>query len=350
MRRCFYLVFVLLFLSLPAAAEGTDILLTFTGDCTLGSEERLRSRVYSFDSYIAQHGYAYPFKKVQSLLAHDDVTVINLESVFYANERNRVSKTYNFRGPPDFVNILSAGSVELAYLGNNHTGDYGRQGLTKTIETLEAAGLAWFGVPYPSQTTWIYEKDSVKVGFVGGYIGQWSRDPQGMRDAFDDLRQQGCAFIAAVMHGGAEYALRQNADQQRFAQFLINQGADLVVGHHPHVLQGVERLGDANIVYSLGNFSFGGNAALRATQTMLAQVRVSFDKEGRYTGQQLNLIPAYPSGTLEYNDYQPVLVGGEEAQAIIDLVAEQSNYPLKPYQEGIGALQDFLPAVEAVKP
>ena len=350
MRRCFYLVLALLFLSHYAAAEGTDILLTFTGDCTLGSEERLRAKSYSFDSYILQHGYAYPFEKVQSLLAHDDVTVINLESVFYPFESNRVAKTYNFRGPLDFVNILSAGSVELAYLGNNHTGDYGRQGLDRTVEALEGAGRGWFGVPYPKPTAWIFEKDGVKIGFTGAYISQWSRDPQGLRDTFEYLKQQGCAFIAAVMHGGTEYAPRQDRSQERYARFLVDQGADLVVGHHPHVLQGVERLGNANIIYSLGNFSFGGNAQLRATQTMLAQVRVSFDKEGRYTGQQLNLIPAHPSGTLDYNNYQPVLVGGGEAQAIIDLVAAQSNYPLHPYQEGTGAIQDFLPSGEAVKP
>ncbi len=351
MRRCIYLVFALLLLLTSAQAENTEILLTFTGDCTLGGEERLRAKPYSFDSYIAKYGYAYPFEKVQHFLAHDDVTVINLENVFYPYERNRIPRTYNFRGPTDFVNILNAGSVELSFLGNNHIGDYGPQGLRSTVRTLEAAGLAWFGIPYPDKlATWIFEKDGVKIGFTGCYIGQWGRDPQGLRDAFLDLRQQGCAFIAAVMHGGTEYALRQGDAQERFARFLVAQGADLVIGHHPHVLQGVERIGSANVVYSLGNFSFGGNAALRAAQTMLAQVRVSFDKEGRYMGQQLNLIPAHPSGTLEFNDYQPVPVEGAQARAVIDLVAAQSNYPLNPYREGIGALQDFLPAGQPVTP
>ena len=351
MRRCIYLVFALLLLLAPTQAENTEILLTFTGDCTLGGEERLRSRPYSFDSYIIEHGYAYPFEKVQNILAHDDVTVINLENVFYPYERNRIPRTYNFRGPTDFVSILSEGSVELSYLGNNHIGDYGWQGLKSTISTLEAAGLAWFGVPFPKKlATWTFEKNGVKIGFTGCYIGQWGRDPQGLRDTFLDLRQQGCAVVVAVMHGGTEYAARQDGNQERFARFLVNQGADLVVGHHPHVLQGVERVGSANVVYSLGNFSFGGNAALRATQTMLAQVRLSFDAQGEYLGQQLNLIPAHPSGTLEFNNYQPVPVEGTEAQAIIDLVGTQSNYPLNPYQEGIGALQDFLPAGKPANP
>lgn len=129
MRRCFCFVFLLLIcLVLPnaqAAEEGTDILLSFTGDCTLGSEERTRWQPTSFDSYIEQHGYAYPFAKVQSVLAQDDVTVINLENVFYQFKSNQAQKTYTFRGPPEFAQILTEGSVELSYLGNNHTNDYG---------------------------------------------------------------------------------------------------------------------------------------------------------------------------------------------------------------------------------
>ncbi|MHC1786835.1 MAG: CapA family protein [Christensenellales bacterium] len=343
MRRA-VLILLTLFMLLSARAEGTEILLTFTGDCTLGSEERTRALPGSFDSYVFDYGYDYPFLRVQEILSADDVTVINLENVFYPYEANRVQKTYNFRGPTDFAEILRQGSVELCFLGNNHTGDYGHYGLKSTVETLEGAGLAWFGVPYPALRTWIYEKDGVRIGFTGSYIGYWSRDPQGLRDSFTRLKKADCDVIVALMHGGAEYAPRQGADQERFARFLVSCGADLVVGHHPHVLQGVDRVDGINIIYSLGNFSFGGNKELRATQTLLAQVRLSFGSDRRYLGQQLNLIPAHVSGTLAYNNYQPVLVSGQEAGAIIDQVAKYSGYPLAPYQEGIGALQDFLPA------
>ncbi len=347
MRR-FTMILLLLLLLLPSAlSEGTDILITFTGDCTLGSEEHTRPRRTSFDNYIFDYGYSYPFEKVQDIIAHDDVTVINLENVFYPHTANRVEKTYNFRGPPEFVEILKEGSIELSFLGNNHSGDYGPQGLRSTVEILDEAGLGWFGVPYPSLQTWIYEKDGIKVGFTGSYIGYWTRNREDLRHSFERLRAEGCAVIIAVMHGGMEYNPRQGKDQQNFANFLLRAGADAVVGHHPHVLQGVERIGHANIVYSLGNFSFGGNKDLRATQTMLAQLRLSFGPDKRYLGQQLNLIPAHVSGTLQYNNFQPVLVTGDEAKAVIDQVNKYSTYTLNPYVEGVGALQDFLPAPEA---
>jgi len=349
MRRCFCFVFLLLIcLVLPnaqAAEEGTDILLSFTGDCTLGSEERTRWQPTSFDSYIEQHGYAYPFEKVQSVLAQDDVTVINLENVFYPFKSNRAQKTYTFRGPPEFAQILTEGSVELSYLGNNHTNDYGVPGFRSTVRTLEEGGHNWFATTDHSVKTWIYEKNGVRVGFTGCYLTYYNRRQEDVKKGFEELKAQGCDFIVAVMHGGQEYGPRQDKRMQRLARFLVDQGAGLVVGHHPHVLHGVEVYNQATILYSLGNFSFGGNKELRVTQTMIAQAKLRFDAQGTYAGHQVNLIPAYPSGTMDYNNYQPVLAGGAEAQAIIDLVATMSTIPLSPYVEGVGAWQEpVLPA------
>lgn len=349
MRRCICFVFLLLMCLVGAnaweAGGGTEVLLSFTGDCTLGSEERTRHQLSSFDSYIEQHGYAYPFEQVQSVLAHDDVTVINLENVFYQYQANRRPKTYNFRGPTDFARILTEGSVELSYLGNNHTMDYGYQGFRSTVRTLEEGGHGWFATTDDGIKTWIYEKNGVKVGFTGCYITYFNRHPEQVKKGFEQLREQGCAFIVAVMHGGEEYGPRQDERVQRLARFLVDQGAGLVVGHHPHVLHGVDIYRGATILYSLGNFSFGGNKELRATKTMIAQARLRFDAQGRYAGHQVNLIPARPSGTMEYNNYQPVLVQGQEAQAIIDLVASMSDVPLNPHVDGVGAWQEpVLPA------
>lgn len=343
MRRCIFLVLLLL-LTAAALGEGTEIVISFTGDCTLGSEERTRLQPTSFDTHIVNHGFGYPFEQVQSILAHDDLTVINLENVFYPHDANRVEKTYNFRGPVEFADILLAGSIELSYLGNNHTLDYGLPGFKSTVETLEGLGLDWFALTEASDKTYIFEKNGIKVGFTGAYASYWGQDTSRMRRSIQALKDAGCDFIVGVMHGGAEYSPRQGRGQERMAKSMIDQGVGFVAGHHPHVLQGVEVYGDANIVYSLGNFSFGGNAALRATDTMIAQLTLRFDAEGRYLGQQLNLIPAHVSGTLEYNNFQPVLVQGQTAQAILDTVQKVSTYPLKPCRDGVGAVQDFLPA------
>ncbi len=325
----------------------TEIVLTFTGDCTLGGEDRLKDKDYSFQSYITREGYGYPFDKVRHIFEADDVTVINLEGVLYDSSRNRVEKTYNFRGPTDYVNIIEQSSIELSFLGNNHTFDYGIPGYRSTVKVLDEAGLDWFAVTDEGIKTWIYEKNGVKIGFSGANITYYAREPQEIKESFEQLKAEGCAFIVAVMHGGQEYGPIQNKSITRYARFLADQGAGLVVGHHPHVLHGIEQYKDSTILYSLGNFAFGGNTKVRERRTMIAQTSLRFDETGRYEGQQLRLLPAYTSGTEVDNNFQPVLVQGEEAQAIIDLVAGMSTIELAPYVEGEGALQAFVPAQAA---
>ena len=328
------------------AKAGTEILISFTGDCTLGGEDRLQNKDYSFQGYIAREGYGYPFDKVREVFENDDLTVNNLEGVLYDNTRNRVEKTYNFRGPADYAKILGQSGIELNFLGNNHTFDYGIQGYRSTVKALEEAGQHWFAVTDEGIKTWIYEKNGVKIGFTGANITYYARRPDMLIKSFEQLREAGCAFIVGVMHGGEEYGPGPNRSIQRFARFLVDQGAGLVIGHHPHVLHGIEIYNGASIVYSLGNFAFGGNAKIRERRTMIAQAFLRFDEDGRYTEHQLNLLPAYVSGVEEYNNYQPVLAGGAQAQAIIDLVDSLSDMKLAPYEEGKGALQAPVKARE----
>lgn len=330
-------------LSYPVTALGeeasTEILLSFTGDCTLGGEERLLGRENSFHGYIAREGYAYPFAKVQEVFTADDVTVVNLEGVLYDCTENAARKRYLFRGPTDFANIIKASSIELSFLGNNHTFDYGLPGYRSTVAALEGAGLDWFAVTYEGIKTWIYEKNGVKIGFTGANITEFTRLRNELKESICQLQEAGCVFIIASVHGGQEYGPRQDAKIQRFARFFVDHGAGLVIGHHPHVLHGIEVYKGASIVYSLGNFAFGGNVEIRERRTMIAQAALRFDEEGKYLEHQLNLLPAYTSGTAEYNNFQPVLIGGEEAQAIIDLVGTMSDFSLEPFVEGTGAWQ-----------
>lgn len=319
--------------------EETEILLSFTGDCTLGSEDRLMKKPYSFHAYIEKEGYAYPFEKVQSIFENDDVTVINLENVFYDSTRNRVKKTYNFRGPTDFAQILTAGSVELSFLGNNHTYDYSYQGFRSTVSAIEEEGLAWLVTNDEVMKTWIYEKNGIKIGFAGCYITYFNNNRSKVAQSFQELKDRGADFIVGIMHGGEEYGPRQNKGIIRMARFFADQGAGLVVGHHPHVLHGMEIYNNTTIFYSLGNFSFGGNAQLRSFQTAVLQAVLRFDESGRYVEHQVNILPAHTSGTLEYNNYQPVLVGGKEAKDIIDLIGSMSEFVLEPYIPDIGAWQ-----------
>lgn len=329
---------------LSAMAERT-ITLTFVGDCTIGGEDRLKEFDYSFDGYVRQYGYDYFFEKVQSVIAHDDLTIANLEGCFINYESAAVKKTYNFRGSKDFVNVLTGSSVEVVGVANNHIMDYGYDGVNHTISTLDAASLPWFGTNDAVQRTWIYEDGGVRIGFVGMETSYWYyRHRNLLKGQVEELRAAGCDVVICVMHGGEEYKAKHQPMQTKFAHTVLEYGVDIIVGHHPHVLQGIEVIDGKTVCYSIGNFVFGGNAAIRAPYTALFQFTLTFSDEGEYLGHQLNIIPALPSGEKEFNNYQPVLASGEDAEAAMAQIQYDTKFTLNPYVEGVGALQDFVPA------
>lgn len=343
MRRL--LAMLLLFLLPFSALADRTLTLTFVGDCTIGGEERLKEFDYSFDGYLRQHGYSYFFQKVLPVLSADDLTVANLEGVFIDWANTAVKKTYNFRGTTDYVDVLTQGSVEAVNISNNHIMDYGYDGTRHTVKTLEAAGINWFGSNQVTEQSWIYEKDGLKVGFVGMELSYWYYKHRNLlKSQVEALRAEGCQVIVGTMHGGTEYRKRHLRNQKDFAYAMIDYGVDIVIGHHPHVLHGIEVKDGRTICYSIGNFVFGGNAKIRAPHTAMFRFTLTFSDDGQYLGHQLNIIPALPSGEKEFNNYQPVLATGEDAAAVLAEIQYDTPFPLKPYVEGVGAMQDFVPA------
>ena len=343
MRRLLILLF-LLFLPAGAVADKT-LTITFVGDCTIGGEERLKGYDYSFDGYLRQHGYGYFFEKVLPILEADDLTVANLEGVFINWANTAVEKTYNFRGTTDYVDVLTLGSVEAVSVSNNHMLDYGYDGARHTVKALESAGINWFGTNQVFEKSWIFEKDGVKIGFVGMERTYWYYKHRNLlRSQVEALRDEGCQVIIGVMHGGVEYKKRHQRDQKDFAYAMLDYGVDIVVGHHPHVLQGIEVKDSRTICYSIGNFVFGGNSKIRAPYTAMFQFTFSFSDDNRYLGHQLNIIPALPSGEKDFNNYQPIPAFGSDAEAVLSQIQFDTAFPLKPYVEVIGAMQNFVPA------
>ena len=325
-----------------------QITVTFTGDCTLGCDPRERGKETGFDHYIEEYGIEYPFAQVKDIFASDDLTVLNLEGVFYDYDANRAAKTYTFRGAVDYARMLPLASVEAVSLGNNHTMDYGKAGFESTVAALEANGVEWFGTTECSNRSWIYEKDGIRLGFVSVNISYWWRSGNGlkMKQLLADLKEAGCTVIVGCMHGGVEYADFHDSTQEKLADALLKNGADIVVGNHPHVIQGMRVQDGKTTLWSLGNFSFGGNSQVRSLSALIAQVTFSFDDANRYLGHQIRLLPVNISGDAERNDYQPRLITGMEAEkAILTLQADSSpRKTVMQYREGEGALQPFVPA------
>lgn len=290
-----------------------QIVLTFVGDCTVGCEERMLYSDDSFAAYAEREGYGYFLDKMKAFFAEDDLTVANFEGVLKDSSYGAVNKTYCFRGLPEYTQVLTLGSVEAVNLANNHSGDYGATGRQTTLAALKAAGIATFG----NDGTYVFEKDGIKIAFCG-FWGVGFKKRSDMVALVRKLKDDGANVVICALHFGEEYATYHSKTQAKVAHMLIDAGADLVVGHHPHVVQGMEEYNNRSIFFSVGNFLFGGNAAVRAIESLVPRVTLRFSDDGEYLGQQVSLYPANISGDPKNNDYQPRLVTGDAAQAVYD--------------------------------
>ena len=355
MKRITVLLAALFALLLCGRAAAEKIItLTFAGDCTLGTEEATRRASDSFDSVARKKGYDYFFANFYDIFSQDDCTVVNCEGVLSDSSNGEVKdKTFRFRGPEEFVNILKAGSVEAVSLANNHSKDYGGDGLLNTMRVLEEAGVGWAWDEYFH----IFEKDGIRIAFAAIDYGIFQRSNYIVRDKLLKMQKDG-EINAAVMliHEGKEYFPKHLGKQDEYSEYFINTaGADLVITHHPHVVQGIRILNNRSVFYSLGNFVFGGHTKVsrgdRGTNSLyslVVQARMCFTDDGVYTGQQIILYPAYDSGADPKNNYQPVRITVEQAEPVWQAIQYDTEWILPSLQADENgrafAIMDYLPA------
>lgn len=306
--------------------EGLDTTITLSaiGDCTLGYDD-LFSVDDRFDTIYDANGSDYFFDKVLGVTSADDLTVANLEGPLTNYDVAAEGKSYNFHGSPEYTSILTDGSVEAVNLANNHSYDYGEEGYETTKKNLKKAGLKSFGYDRISIKT----VNGIRVGFFG--IDQVNQsDPEGvMLDDIDALKEKGCALIIGVFHWGTELSYEVSDDQVSLAHAAIDAGCDVVLGTHPHVLQGVEVYNDRYICYSLGNFCFGGNDDPTDYDTMIFQETFTFEDGWLVadddTLTDVQVVPCRVSSTTLVNNYQPTPLDGDEATSVLEKVNESSE-------------------------
>lgn len=336
------------------AAGEKVIAITFAGDCTLGTEERTRNAPDSFDSVANEKGYDWFFANFLDVFSGDDCTVVNCEGVLSDNSDAEVKdKPFRFRGPEEFGEIFRRASVEAVSLANNHARDYGWNGLWDTMRVLEEKGIGWAR----DVDFWIFEKENIRIAFAAADHGIFQKSGYLIRKKLLEMSENGEINAAVVLiHEGREYFPKHLGNQERFADYFIRfAGADLVVMHHPHVVQGIRILNNRSIFYSLGNFVFGGHHKVsrgekgtNSLYTLVVQARMHFTDNGVYTGQQIVLYPAYDSGADPENNYQPVRITAEEAIPVWKAIQADTDFQLPDLQtdeEGKAfAVMDFLPA------
>lgn len=308
--------------------------ITFLGDCTLGGEEQARNLYRGFVRTIERNGSAYPFRNLTALTASDDLTVANLEGVLSdRTDLVKEDKAFNFRGVTAYTEILKEGSVECVTLANNHSRDYGSAGYRDTVAALRQAGVAYFGTD--SMAVW-RNGEGLMIGFLGvsGSLSG-SRSGEHRRQA-EILRSLGCAAVITVMHAGTEYEPEPDGYQRQIVKQTLAAGADLVIGHHPHIVQGYELVNGVPVVWSLGNCVFGGNTNPRDHDALAVQAELSFE-EGALAGITLRFYPISVTGENSYNDFSPVLLSGDDAERVLRKMEKSTGIYPGPFEEGKGA-------------
>ena len=279
--------------------------LHFVGDCTLASDSYHKGTADGYDTVIGGD-FSYPFAKTLQYFADDDFTMANLECALTEATTAR-NKTYVYKAPAAYAQIMSEGSVEFVTLANNHVLDYGQQGYDDTKAAVEAVGLGYAG-----RDEWaLYETEKGMV--IGVYavssFGTYAEDqagPELIRKGVAAVRAAGADFVIAALHFGDEGSYQVNAVQKQQAHAAIDAGADFVYGSHAHTLQPCEEYNGHWIYYCMGNWTFGGNTNPRDKDTFILELTVEQSADGTVAVTGRKEIPCASSGEVNRNNYQPV--------------------------------------------
>jgi poly-gamma-glutamate synthesis protein (capsule biosynthesis protein) len=297
------------------------ILVSAAGDVTLGGDRRWRG-YHQFMHVFRESGYDHGvfFANVAEIFYESCLSIVNLEGALTYVTYAPADKEFLFRGPPHFAQILAAGYIDAVSLANNHSRDFGMRGYNDTKDALRYAGVEYFG----NETVLIREVNGIRVGLFGHRI--WA-DTAGNRNqitaSINRLRNDGAQLIIAFHHWGVE---RENFPQQyqiSMGRFTLQAGADLVLGAHPHVIQGIEQYNGRYIVYSLADFCFGGNANPSDQDSFIFQQKFTFYRGILQRDSDVNVIPVFMSSVRTTNDFQPTPATYADAERIL---ARLENY------------------------
>lgn len=318
---------------IPDRTAHREITISAIGDCTLGTDP---SFPYAgrFDATLKAVGndYSYFFSNVRTVLENDDLTIANLETTFTRAskkaDKGHQGAAYFFKGEPSYTEILKQGSIEAVNIANNHSYDYLLQGYQDTMSNLNKAGILFFG--YDKKA--IASINGIKVGMLGynvlGRLEEGINIGGLQKQIACDIQQmkQNCDLVIVSFHWGIEGSSSISKQQSALGHFVIDNGAGLVLGHHPHVIQQVEKYNDKYIVYSLANFCFGGNHNPRDRDTFIYQQTFMFNDDNQWVGSsEAKIIPCSVSSVSNHNNFCPTIVDGENARRVWQRVGLQAE-------------------------
>ncbi len=302
--------------------QDPTVTLVFGGDVTLSDH---------FEDVIGTN-YSLPFAQLPEY-READLAMVNLENPLTRSTLRRPNKQFNFKADPEAVKVLTEGGIDIVNLANNHTMDYEASGLVETMETLDRAGIHAVGAGRDlkeARRPTIIEVKGQRIAYFGYYDADFHAAAEGVAGTNPRYDERVAADIKAIRdqvdwvvvnyHWGVELAEYPGDWQIDLARFTIDQGADVVIGHHPHVLQGAEIYKGRPIVYSLGNFIFGGNSR---TDYETAVLKVALNHNRK---MKVEFLP------VEVNQYQAKVISGDKGGDVLKRVERLSQIFDQPMQ------------------
>lgn len=298
--------------------------LTFAGDNVLASYKN-EYTANSFPTVFGNHEPTYFLDNVRPIFEADDFTIVNLENVLTDRQLTESPRDYEpafwFYSPTSHLEILTSSSVEGVSLENNHTYDYGYEGYMDTIDAVTGAGL-----PYGDNNTIMYfEKNGFRIAVI--CHGLWSEWQTSSIINQIHTAEEHSDYQIVFFHGGEEKIHQPDDWKVTSAHQIVDAGADLVLGSHPHVLQPREIYNGVEILYAIGNFCYGGSS-YPENRTIIYQMDLTIDEKMNIKAANSTIIPCYVY-TGGVNNYQPAVIEDEaEKQQVLDFMDGKVDSPL----------------------
>ena len=300
--------------------DTNEITISFVGDCTLGTYKGQSGNTL-FTNFYEDNDATYFFENIKEVFEKDDLTFINLEGPLTSVPQTAV-KEFPIKGEPEYVDILKEGSIEVCNLANNHTFDCGQKGFEETITILKENDIGYCGEGYIYRTI----ENNIQIAFLG-YKGFNVNNElkETIKHDIELERENGTQLICVMFHYGIERDNYSSSIQEDISRYAIDCGADIVMGGHPHVIQGIEIYKGKTICYSLGNFCFGANKNPKDKDTFIFSQTFILNEKGEIEYKESEIIPCSISSQTNINDYKPTILVGEEKERVLERLKTYSE-------------------------
>ncbi|MBW4054223.1 MAG: CapA family protein [Proteobacteria bacterium] len=299
----------------PLQLHADEIIINAVGDVMLAGR---------WAPFLRGKGYDYPFRGIRKELIAGDINIANLESPIAAGGHEFTEKRFRFRADAQVAKAISAAGFNLVTLANNHSMDFGGEALAETVHHLSDNGIAWIGAGEnlsEARKMVLYTIKGKKIAFLGYSLTQpviffAGPDRPGTAPGYESMvtadiknAHTHADYVIVSFHWGKEAAGTVQSYQRNIAHKAIEAGANVIIGHHPHILQGIERYKNGIIFYSLGNFTFASKSTV-ADVSVIVRLKLA---DGRQEAEILPIDVLY-----RRVGFQPHLLTGEDGAAVID--------------------------------